>query len=51
MVQKKKRESWNARNNKDLRIPYATPEQVAGALMQGGVRPLPETRRPGGVER
>ena len=30
---------------KDLRIPNTTPEQLAKALMSGGARPRPETRR------
>ena len=51
MAQRKKREPWNARNNKDLRIPNATPEQVARALMHGGAKPRLETRRPSGLER
>ena len=29
---------------KDLRIPNATPEQLAKALMSGGAKPRPETR-------
>ena len=31
--------------DKDLRIPNATPEEVAKALMSGGARPRPETRK------
>ena len=31
---------------KDLRIPNTTPEQLAKALLHGGARPRPETRRP-----
>ena len=31
---------------KDLRIPNTTPEQLAKALLRGGARPRPETRRP-----
>ena len=30
---------------KDLRIPNATPEQVAKALLSGGAAPRPETKR------
>ena len=51
MAQRKKREPWKSGYNKNLRIPDATSEQVAGALMQGGAKPRPETRRPGGLER
>ena len=29
--------------DKDLRIPNATPEQVAKALLKGGAAPRPET--------
>ena len=31
--------------DKDLRIPNTTPERVARALMQGGAKPRPETKR------
>ena len=31
---------------KDLRIPNTTPEQLAKALMAGGAKPRPETKRP-----
>lgn len=30
---------------KDLRVPNTTPEQLAKALMSGGAKPRPETRR------
>ena len=30
---------------KDLRIPNPTPEQLAMALLRGGSRPRPETKR------
>ena len=30
---------------KDLRIPGTTPEQLAKALMSGGAKPRPETKR------
>lgn len=30
---------------KDLRIPDTTPEQLAKALMSGGAKPRPETKR------
>ena len=30
---------------KDLRIPNTTPEQLAKALMSGGAKPRPETKR------
>ena len=31
--------------DKDLRIPNATPEEVADALLKGGAEPRPETKR------
>ena len=31
--------------DKDLRIPNTTPEKVAQALMRGGAKPRPETKR------
>ena len=34
MAQEKQREPWNARNNKDLRIPDATLDEFAIALEQ-----------------
>ena len=30
---------------KDLRIPNTTPEQLAKALMSGGAKPRPETKK------
>lgn len=33
------------RKDKDLRIPNTTPEQVAKALLRGGAKPRPETKR------
>lgn len=35
---------WEQRKDDDLRIPNATPEEVAQALMQGGAKPRPETK-------
>ena len=37
---------WKHSRGGDLRIPDATPEQVAKALLTGGAAPRPETRRP-----
>ena len=34
-----------AHKGKDLRIPNTTPEQLAKALMSGGAKPRPETKR------
>ncbi len=33
------------RKTKDLRIPNATPEEVADALPKGAAEPRPETKR------
>ena len=37
---------WIEQKDEDLRIPDATPEKVVRALMQGGAKPRPETKKP-----
>ena len=47
-MSKKKKQSTDdiiVHKNKDLRIRNATPEQVAKALMSGGAKPKPETKK------
>lgn len=51
MARRKKGELWSNQKHRDLRIADATPEQVAKALMLGGAKPRPETRRRDGLER
>ena len=40
-----RRDTEPVHKGKDLRIPNTTPEQLAKALMSGGARPRPETKR------
>ena len=40
-----RREAEIVHKGKDLRIPNTTPEQLAKALMRGGAKPRPETKR------
>lgn len=45
---RKKRQSDDGHivhKDKDLRIPNATPEEVAKALLRGGAKPRPETKK------
>ena len=52
MARRKKGETWKrSPDQKDLRIADATREQVAKALMHGGAKRRPETRRPCGGHR
>ena len=37
---------WIKQKDEDLRIHDATPEDVAQAIMKGGAKPRPETKRP-----
>ena len=41
-----KRSPWIEQKDDDLRIKDATPEEVAQAIMQGGAKPRPETKKP-----
>ena len=40
-----RRQAEMGHKGKDLRIPNTTPEQLAKALMSGGAKPRPETKR------
>ena len=40
-----RRDTEIVHKGKDLRIPNTTPEQLAKALMSGGAKPRPETKR------